>query len=97
LVGATATRRWGTLAAVAGLSVALAEGGRRRAGGVAVFPASCSAYAPLWVAERAVCVWLALASRLAWGGIRYRGRVLPLAATPTRELRRRVAAVRGAA
>jgi hypothetical protein len=49
------------------------------------------------VAERAVCVWLALGSRLAWGGIRYRGRVLPLAATPTRELRRRVAAMQGAA
>jgi hypothetical protein len=96
-LAAVAGRRWGALGAAAGLSVALAERGRRRAGGAQVFPPSCSLYAPLWVAERTVCVWLALGSRLAWGGIRYRGRVLPLAATPTRELRRRVAAMQGAA
>jgi hypothetical protein len=96
-LAAVAGRRWGALGAAAGLSVALAERGRRRAGGAQVFPPSCSLYAPLWVAERTVCVWLALGSRLAWGGIRYRGRVLPLAATSTRELRRRVAAVQGAA
>jgi hypothetical protein len=93
---AVAGRRWGALAAAAGLSVALAEVGRRRAGGGGVFPPACSLYAPLWAGERAVCVWLAVGSRLRWGGIRYRGRVLPLAATPTRELRRRVAAVQDA-
>ncbi len=92
---AVAGRRWGALAAAAGISVALAERGRRRAGGAVVYPPSCSFYAPLWVAERAVCVWLAAGSKLAWGGIRYRGRVLPLAATSTRELRRRQAAVLG--
>jgi Glycosyltransferase like family 2 len=96
-IAAASGRRWGALAKAAGLAVGLAEVGRRRAGGAEVFPPSCSLYAPLWVGERAVCVWLALGSRLAWGGIRYRGRVLPLAATPTRELRRRVAAVQGAA
>ena len=96
-VAAVAGRRWKALAAAGGLSVALAEVGRRRAGGARVFPAPCSLYAPLWVIERAICVWLALGSRLAWGGIRYRGRVLPLAATPKRELRRRVAAMQGAA
>jgi hypothetical protein len=50
------------------------------------------AFTPLWMAERAVCAWLAVGSRLVWGGIRYRGRVLRMAATPTRELRRRLAA-----
>ena len=94
-LAAVAGRRWGALAAAAGASVAIAERGRRRAGGTAVYPASCSLYAPFWVAERAVCVWLAVGSKVRWGGIRYRGRVLPLAATSTRELRRRRAAVLG--
>jgi hypothetical protein len=73
-------------------SVAVAERGRRRAGGRRVFPASCPLFAPVWLAERAVCSWLALWNRLVWGGCRYRGRVMVLAATPERELRRRLAA-----
>ena len=93
---ALARRRFAALALGAVASVALAERGRRRAGGTKVFPASCSLFAPLWVAERAVCSWLAVASRLRWGGVRYRGRVLPLAATPMRMVRRRVTAARAA-
>ena len=94
---AVARGRVAPVAVGASVSVALAEKGRRRAGGAAVFPASCSAFAPLWLAERAVCSWLAVYSRLRWGGVRYRGRVLPLAASSTRRARRRVDAARVAA
>lgn len=68
--------------------VGLAEVGRRRAGGRAVFPASSALWAPAWGAERAVTVWLALLQRLR-GGVPYRGRRLRRAATPARVLRRR--------
>ncbi|HEX2023552.1 MAG TPA: glycosyltransferase [Acidimicrobiales bacterium] len=89
-----ARRRAAPVVVGAAVTVALAEKGRRPAGGTAVFPASCSLFTPLWVAERAVCSWLAVYSRVRWGGVRYRGRVLPLAATPMRTVRRRVAAAR---
>jgi len=69
--------------------IALAEVGRRRAGGTRAFPFSASLFAPLWVAERAVCSWLALSSRVFLGGVRYRGTVLNLAANPLRVLRAR--------
>ena len=71
--------------------VALAEVGRRRAGAAPFFPATTALWLPLWLAERAVCVWLALGARLR-GGARYSGGRLLRAATPVRELRRRVAA-----
>jgi hypothetical protein len=77
------------LAALA--SVALAERGRRQAGGVAVFPASSSLLAPVWVAERGVCSWLALLQRVRYGGVRYGGSVIPTAAHSARTLRRRAA------
>jgi len=81
--------------ALASLAVVLfAEPGRRRAGGARVFPAGASLFAPLWLAERAVCCWLALGSRLLVGGVRYRGTVLRHAATPMRALRVRHAALR---
>lgn len=54
-VASAARRRAGPLVAAGGLAVAVAEVGRRRAGGAAVFPASSSVLAPLWLAERAVC------------------------------------------
>lgn len=76
----------------AGFSVALAEVGRRRAGGRGVFPASSSLLAPLWVLERGVCAWLAVLQRLRFGGVRYGGAVIPLAAHSERQLRRRAAA-----
>jgi hypothetical protein len=87
LIGA----RWGWrgLLAAAALVALLAEVGRWRAGAHRYFPMSASLLAPAWVAERAVCVWLAVASRIAYGGVRYRGVVLRHAATPVRELRSR--------
>lgn len=74
--------RWQLLAAGVAAIAAVAEIGRRRAGGAAVFPASCSLFAPVWVAERAVCSWLALGAHFTLGGIPYRGTVLSQAATP---------------
>ncbi|SDS42988.1 Glycosyltransferase like family 2 [Friedmanniella luteola] len=85
-------RRWSRrgLAAEALLPVALAEVGRRRAGGRAVFPADTPLFAPLWIAERAVCVWLAVGRRVS-GGMPYAGRRLVTAAHSTAALRRRLA------
>ncbi|NUU07953.1 glycosyltransferase [Leifsonia sp. C5G2] len=77
------------LLAAAGV-VALAEAGRRRAGGRRLFPATAALWAPFWLAERAVCVWLALGAR-ARGGVRYSDGRLRRAATPLRTLRRRLA------
>ena len=45
--------------------------------------------APLWVAERAVTAWLAVATRVLRGGVSYAGTRIARAATPMRELRRR--------
>lgn len=73
-------------------AVALAEVGRRRHRGRAVFPASTSLWAPAWVAERAVCAWLAIGAR-ARGGVRYGHGRLRRAATSSRVLRRRLADV----
>ena len=90
VLAASVRRRVDVLAALVVLPMALAERGRRRADGRAVFPASCVAFAPAWVAERAVCSWAALACRVTRGGPRYRGRVMRLAATPQRVLRQRL-------
>jgi hypothetical protein len=91
---ALARRRWqGPVAAVAG-SIALAEVGRRRAGGRRHFPASASLFAPLWIGERALCSWLALRERLVRGGVPYGDGVVPRAASSMRALRRRFAARR---
>ena len=84
--------RWLLTAGAA--SIAFAEYGRRRDGGARVFPATASLFAPAWLAERAVCSWLALYTRLRYGGVRYNGRVITKAATSTRELSRRHADVR---
>lgn len=81
--------QWFMVALIGAAVVALAELGRRRAGGTRVFPISASFFAPVWLAERAVCAWLALLSRLFLGGIPYRGTVLKLAANPLRVLRAR--------
>ena len=82
-------RKWGVILGGAAAAAALAEVGRRRQSGGGVYPPSASLLAPLWLAERAVCSWLAVGSRIIHGGIRYRGGVLRRAATPMRELRRR--------
>lgn len=69
-------------------SVVLADLGRRRLHGAAVFPAHTPWWAPCWLLERAVCSWLALGQRLA-GGVHYAGYRMPRAGTPRRVLRGR--------
>jgi hypothetical protein len=81
--------RWLALGVAA--VVALAEVGRRRAGGARVYPRTAALWAPLWLAERAICVWLAVGARLR-GGVRYSDGRLRRAAHSTRALRARVAA-----
>lgn len=76
--------RWALLAA----TVAAAAIGRRRGGSSDSFPAATVVWAPIWLVERAVCAWLAVAARLACGGVRYRGRRVRVAAHSLRELRR---------
>jgi hypothetical protein len=71
-------------------AIAVAERGRRRAGGAAVFPAGSALWAPLWVIERAGCAWLAVWARLR-GGVRYQGARLYRAATPAGVLAARAA------
>ena len=71
----------------AGAASALAEFGRRRAGGAAIFSPVSSLMAPLWVAERAVTSWLAVGQRFT-GGCRYAGTLIPRAASSRRRLRR---------
>jgi hypothetical protein len=78
------------LGAAALALVLAAEGGRRRAGGAERFPASAAPLAPAWVAERSLCAWLALVSRVR-GGVRYGEARLRRSATPYRALRRRYA------
>ncbi|MFN8163387.1 MAG: glycosyltransferase family 2 protein [Solirubrobacterales bacterium] len=74
--------------ALAVLAMLAAERGRRRGGGAAVFPATSSTLAPVWILERGVCAWLAVAQRLRFGGVRYGGNVIPVAAHTERELRK---------
>lgn len=87
-----ATRHWIAFAVAALALILAAEAGRRRGRGTRVFPASASMFAPAWVAERAICSWLALGARHFLGGIPYRGTVLRHAATPMRVLVARHAA-----
>jgi hypothetical protein len=84
---AAASRRYLALGAAAAAAAGLAEAGRRRHGGTAVFPPVISLLAPAWVAERSLCSWFAVACRLR-GGVRYAGRRLPRAATSAAVLRR---------
>jgi hypothetical protein len=85
---ALARRNW-VGPTLAGLSiVALAEVGRRRAAGTAVYPASSALLAPIWVLERAVCSWLALAARWGQGGLWYAGHRFRTAAHTRRRLTR---------
>jgi deazaflavin-dependent oxidoreductase (nitroreductase family) len=97
MVVAVARRRARSLGVGAGLSVAVAEAGRRRYGGARVFPATASVMAPVWIAERAVCAWLAVVSRVVLGGVPYAGTVLSRSANSRRELRRRHGDGRGRA
>lgn len=85
-------RRKKVVTALALGGVGFAELGRRRAGGTKVFPWYTSFTAPLWIAERALCSWLAVWSRVRRGGIAYGGGIVPMAANSPKELRRRLAA-----
>jgi hypothetical protein len=77
---------WIGLLTLGSVPVALAEYGRRKAGGRAAFPASAPLWAPLWLLERAVCIWIALLHRMA-GGMPYAGQRIKLAAHSSRILR----------
>jgi len=70
--------------------VVLAEVGRRRSGGRHMFPPVASLLAPLWVLERGVCVWIALAQRVVAGGAVYRGERIRVAANSRRTIGRRL-------
>ncbi|PTU55247.1 hypothetical protein DBB34_15175, partial [Sphaerisporangium cinnabarinum] len=76
----------GTLVGLLAGAVALAEAGRRRAGGTAAWPASSALWASPWLVERAVCVWVAVAWR-ARGGVPYAGTRIRRAAHSTAALR----------
>lgn len=75
-------------------SVLLAEAGRRRAGGAAWFPRRTSLLAPAWIMERAICSWLAVGQWAMFGGVRYAGRRIGVAAHSNGRLRREAAARR---
>ncbi|MFI6231740.1 glycosyltransferase [Micromonospora echinospora] len=92
---AVVARRPGPVLGALAATVALAEAGRRREGGTRVFPPATALAAPLWVLERATCSWLALGQRMLFGGVRYAGTRLRLAANPPRALRTRVHTRRG--
>lgn len=76
------------VAALAGMAMIVAAHGRRRIGREYV-PPSVPLWAPVWVLERGVCVWLALGLRVR-GGVDYHGRRLRVAAHSAEELRRRL-------
>ncbi|WP_349897618.1 glycosyltransferase [Parafrigoribacterium soli] len=78
------------LAALGLVAIGVAEAGRRRGSGREVFPATASLWAPVWILERAVCVWLAVAARLR-GGVRYSGARIPAAGSSRRTLAARLA------
>jgi hypothetical protein len=88
---AVARRRAAPVLGVAIASIAIAELGRRRDRGRTVFGPTAALWAPAWLAERAICSWLAVAARLR-GGVRYRGVRIRPAATPIRRLRDRAVA-----
>jgi hypothetical protein len=89
-----AARRPARLLAVAGAAIAAAEFGRRRSGGYRAFEPTAPLWAPVWLLERAVSVWLAVGFRLL-GGVPYGGSRLARAANSPRTLRRRFEGDRG--
>lgn len=89
LIAWSVMRRRSLVVAIAAGAVAIADAGRRREGAATVVPPAAPLFAPAWVTERAVCVWLAVVSRLIFGGVRYRGARIKRAASSVRSLRRR--------
>lgn len=86
---AVALHAWFVPAAIAVIAVLLAAAGRTRSGGARFFPAHTILAAPLWLAERALCAWLALYERLRYGGVRYAGAVVRDPVSPLSELQRK--------
>jgi hypothetical protein len=72
--------------AIGATSIVLAEVGRRRAGGRAHYPWPTVLAAPAWVAERAITSWVAVATRVLRGGVRYGDVRLARAASSPRRL-----------
>lgn len=84
-LAAWSARRPMRLLAMALLACGAAEVGRQRAAGATVFPVTSALWAPAWLAERAICSWLALGARLFRGGVRYGdGRLWDSASAPRR-------------
>jgi hypothetical protein len=72
-------------------ALGLAEIGRRKNGGAAYFGYRATLFAPIWILERALCVWFALAQRFARGGAYYAGQRIRQSAHSERWLRRAAA------
>jgi hypothetical protein len=85
---AAAVRAPRALPVLATCVVVLAERGRRRDGGAAVYPATAALWSVPWAVERGLCSWLALAAR-ARGGVRYGSRRIRRAASSMRSLAQR--------
>jgi len=88
MIAAMARRRAAILAVIALGSILVAAVGRMRAGGRAFFRASDCLWAPVWIVERSLTVWIAIGARLR-GGVRYRGVRVARAANSLRVLRER--------
>jgi Glycosyl transferase family 21 len=73
-------------------SIGLGELGRRRHGGGVVYAPTAALWTPLWLAERACCVWLAVLHRLL-GGMPYGGQRIRVAAHSNRQIQRRYASL----
>jgi hypothetical protein len=86
-------RQWLSLLVAITTIIGVAELGRRRGGGQRVFPFAASLLAPVWLVERAICIWLAAGMRLFFGGVPYHGTILTRAANSERVLRKRFAAL----
>jgi hypothetical protein len=85
VLDALVRRRPRRLAVGAAAVVAVAEIGRRRAGGRSAFPPSAPLWAPVWVLERGLCSWFAVGARVLRGGVRYgQGRLRTAAHFPMR-------------
>lgn len=89
LAAVLAARAWRLLAGLALVAIGIAEAGRRAGATRTAVPVTSALWAPAWVAERAVAVWLAALHRVR-GGVPYAGARLSAAATPLPELRRRL-------
>lgn len=78
-----ALRKPQLLGVVALAAVGIGEVGRRRADGRRHFSPTATLWTPVWVLERAVCAWLAVAEK-ARGGVRYSQGRIHKAANPAR-------------